>query len=96
MRSDEAREILRDVIKDIKKETYDEIKKYFGSKGVCTRVIEGHSGKKYNVEIQAFWDHKPGMNIRVFISIDDGGWQRIICPITDDFIIAPDGSFIGE
>jgi len=34
--------------------------------------------------------------MRVFISIDDGGWQRIICPITDDFIIAPDGSFIGE
>jgi hypothetical protein len=31
----------------------------------------------------------------VLASIDDGGWSAFI-PLTDDFIIAPDGSFVGE
>jgi hypothetical protein len=29
------------------------------------------------------------------VSIDDGGWRAFL-PWTDSFIIAPDGSFVGE
>jgi hypothetical protein len=28
-------------------------------------------------------------------AIDDGGW-RSFAPLADDFIVAPDGSFVGE
>jgi hypothetical protein len=55
----------------------------------------GVSGTRYQVEITAFWDSgKPG-NLRVLAAIDDGGW-RAFKPLSTDFIMAPDGSFVGE
>jgi len=47
------------------------------------------------VEISAVWDDQPGEAIRVFFSIDDGGW-RAWAPVTKCFIISPGGEFIGE
>ena len=52
-------------------------------------------GTKCCIEISAFWDDQPDADIRVAFAIDDGGW-RSICPVGADFIIAPDGSFVGE
>jgi len=42
-----------------------------------------------------FWDSKKGGDIRVMVAADDGGLRSFI-PQTYDFIMAPDGSFIGE
>ena len=53
------------------------------------------SGTRYQGEVQVFWDDKPEGAIRVMASIDDGGWRAFV-PLTDDFILAPDGTFIGE
>jgi hypothetical protein len=47
------------------------------------------------VEISIHWDDEPDGNIRVVFSIDDGGWRAFI-PVCDGFIIAPDGTFVGE
>ena len=55
----------------------------------------GASGASYQVELQAFWDNKPNGNLRVMVLIDDGGW-RALSPLSEDFIRAPDGSFVGE
>ena len=55
----------------------------------------GPSGVEYQIEIQAFWDYKKGGDVRVLGSIDDGGW-RACFPLTESFIKAPDGSFVGE
>jgi hypothetical protein len=41
------------------------------------------------------WDDRAGGNIRVIASIDDGGLHAF-APLTDSFIKAPDGSFVGE
>jgi hypothetical protein len=60
---------------------------------VAERV--GASGTRYQIEKQAVWDDKPNGNLRVIVSIDDGGW-RAYKPLGEDFIRAPDGSFIGE
>ena len=60
----------------------------------CERV--GVSGAKYQIEIQAFWDDRPGGNIRVMGSVDDGTLLRATMPVSRDFIMAPNGSFIGE
>jgi len=57
--------------------------------------IETPDGLAYQIEIQVFWDDKPGGDIRVGGAVDDGGW-RAYAPLTDDFIISPDGSFVDE
>jgi hypothetical protein len=57
--------------------------------------VKGKSGIEYQVEIVAFWDDKPHGDLRVSGGVDDGGW-RALHPLSDDFIMAPDGSFVGE
>jgi hypothetical protein len=53
------------------------------------------SGSRYQRQIQVFWDNRPDGAIRVMASIDDGGWRAVV-PLTDDFILAPDGTFVDE
>ena len=55
----------------------------------------GPSGVSYQLEVEAVWDDRPGGNLRVFGHIDDRG-LRAVAPLTEDFIMAPDGSFVGE
>jgi hypothetical protein len=55
----------------------------------------GARGITYAVEVEAFWDDRPGGNLRVRAMIDDGG-VRAFRPLVEDFILAPDGSFVGE
>jgi hypothetical protein len=52
-------------------------------------------GSRYQGEVQVLWDDKPDGAIRVMASIDDAGW-RALAPLTADFILAPDGTFVGE
>jgi len=53
------------------------------------------SGVTYQIEMQVFVDDESRQTLRVTGAIDDGGW-RALAPLSDDFILAPDGSFIGE
>ncbi|MEE9392379.1 MAG: hypothetical protein V3W41_07725 [Planctomycetota bacterium] len=56
----------------------------------------GESGARYDLEIEVVWDRKPGAgDLRVLGMIDDGG-IRALLPLSVDFIMAPDGSFVGE
>ncbi|HEV8682923.1 MAG TPA: hypothetical protein VGS09_09135 [Actinomycetota bacterium] len=60
--------------------------------------VSGSSGMTYEIEIESFWDNpRKKTNLRVLVRLDAvvRGWRRRL-KITDDFIIAPDGSFIGE
>jgi hypothetical protein len=58
-------------------------------------VVAAASGVGYQIEFQAFWDDASSGNLRVLGAIDDGGW-RAFAPLSEDFIVAPDGSFVGE
>ena len=60
-----------------------------------TVEIVGSSGTTYQVEAQAWWDDASRTNIRVLLSIDDGSWRSFV-PLSRDFLIAPDGTFVGE
>ena len=60
-----------------------------------TFELEGPTGTKYQVEIQAVWDDRKGGDLRVLGSIDDGGWRSFV-PLTSDFIIGPEGTLVGE
>jgi hypothetical protein len=53
------------------------------------------SGVTYQIEMQVFVDDESRRTLRVMGSIDDGGW-RAFSPLSDSFILSPDGSFVGE
>jgi hypothetical protein len=92
----EARAVGESVLANLRRESYDSLVQRLLDRQE-TREIIGDSGVTYQIEVQAFWDsgkRKPG-NLRVMVNIDDGG-LRAFLPTTTDFIIAPDGSFIGE
>jgi hypothetical protein len=63
--------------------------------GADTEDRIGPSGTTYQIEVEAFWDDEEGGNLRVCVAID-GGEVSAYRPISSDFIIAPDGSFVGE
>jgi hypothetical protein len=54
------------------------------------------SGTKYQIEIQIFFDDiKAKGDLQVLGAIDGGGISSFK-PLCDDFIMSPDGSFVGE
>ena len=53
------------------------------------------SGVHYQIEMQVFVDDVSLQTLRVMGFIDDGGW-RAFSPLSDSFILSPDGSFVGE
>lgn len=59
------------------------------------RELVGSTGATYQVEIDASWDSTQPGDLRVIVAIDDGRW-RAFAPLSVDFIMAPDGSFVGE
>jgi hypothetical protein len=93
MDNDEARGILRSYLDEWRRRTYAELAAEVGH----SRQFEttGQSGTRYQVDVQIRWDDKINGDIRVLGGIDDGGW-RAMFPLTDDFIIGPDGRFVGE
>lgn len=91
----EATRVLDGVVAELRREPYTTlVARYLDESDGRTVVAE--SGVEYQVEVQGLWDRprQPG-NLRVIISIDDGGW-RAFSPLSTDFIVASDGSFVGE
>ena len=91
---EEATRILDEAVAELRREPYETlVARYLNESD--TRVIAAESGVQYQVEVQAFWDGRQPGNLRVIIAIDDGGW-RAFNPLSMDFIVASDGSFVGE
>jgi hypothetical protein len=57
--------------------------------------VDGPSGTTYQVKTHAVWDGKAGGDLRLFVEVDDGGWRAFV-PLSESFIVSPDGSFVGE
>jgi hypothetical protein len=93
----EARAILDEEIGKLRKESYTELCKRRDNKEPEVKEITGKSGTEYCLEIICIWDDPKSSNgnLRVMCCIDDGGWRAFI-PLGDSFIMAPDGSFVGE
>ena len=89
----EASELLHDHLSSWKSRSYQELVDQVGESHQNT--VKGASGTDYQVDVQVVWDGDVHGNIRVIGSIDDGGWRAFV-PLTDAFILAPDGSFVGE
>lgn len=88
-----AKTILADHLRVYRRRSYVELLPLL--RGPETSEFASTGGETYQLEFQAFWDDRKGGNLRVIGSIDDGGF-RVFVPLSDDFIVAPDGSFVGE
>ena len=89
----EAKKILAEQIEQYRKKSHSALSRLIDQPETLTVV--GVSGTKYELEVEALWDHEPGQDLRVIVAIDDGG-LRALSPLTDDFIMRNDGSFAGE
>jgi hypothetical protein len=94
MNTGEARRILDDVIAGLRRDSHETLVARYLHQSE-TRSVVAESGVEYQVEVQAFWDGRRPGNLRVIAAIDDGGW-RAFKPLSADFIVAADGSFVGE
>jgi hypothetical protein len=93
MDSAEAKALLLKESAKYRAKSYAELKALLGRQE--TYEVGSPSGVVYQLEIQAFWDDKPNDVLRVRAAIDDGG-IRAYMPMIEDFLIAPDGTFVGE
>lgn len=94
MDKQEAREILADHMARYRAMSHGELAALIGD--VLVHEATGASGASYTLEFDILWDHEPGGHIRVVGAVDDGGLRSAFSPLTDDFILTPDGDFLGE
>ena len=90
----EARRLAQEWVDDLRRRSYAELRDDFLRKPGCEEITGG-SGIAYQRETEAYWDGPKGGHLRVVVSVDDGGWSSF-CPLTESFIVAPDGSFADE
>jgi hypothetical protein len=89
----EARSLAAARLDELRKLPYPQLKRFLDNSE--THDVVAPSGVTYQVETYAFWDEKNAGHLRVCVAIDDGGWRAFL-PLGKDFIVAPDGSFVGE
>jgi len=89
----EARSILKEHLTRYKEKPYADLLYLLEDQDVFE--VTAPSGARYQLEFQAVWDRKKGGNLHVIGAIDDGG-IRSFFPLADNFILTPDGNFVGE
>ena len=94
MDKQEARSLLTEQLAAYRARSYVDLVALIGHDD-CVE-ISSPLGQRYQLEFGVLWDDKPGGNVRVMLSIDDGTFRAAFRPMTDSFIVAPDGAFIGE
>lgn len=93
MNKAEARRVAYDVAARYRARPRNELLRLLNAQDTFEHVVP--SGSRFQIEVMAAWDDKKGENLRVFVSVDDGGLSAF-SPLTVDFILAPDGRFVGE
>jgi hypothetical protein len=88
-----AHAVLDDRLKVLRQRTFEELVALIGCPDANSAV--GEDGKAYQLETQVFWDRKKGGDIHVIVAVDDGGWSAFK-PLSAGFMMAPDGTFVGE
>lgn len=62
---------------------------------VLTEEIARDSERSWQLEFEVLWDDEPSGNVRVNGTIDDPGLKAFV-PLTESFVKAPSGEFVGE
>ena len=87
MNREEALSLLNAKLDEYRTLNYDQLAGRAGDEEFPEVV--GASGTQYQIEIQIVWDDKPGGDVRVLGSIDDGGWRAFL-PLCDSLLVTPD------
>ena len=95
MNEAEARSILSQELSHYRENSYQELLALALIDSCETVERISPSGTTYQIQMQVVFDDKPRKTLRVMGAIDDGGWRALL-PLGDSFIMAPDGSFVGE
>jgi hypothetical protein len=93
MNETEAKSILTEELSRYRARSYQELLSLIDRSETFEQVSP--SGVTYQIEVQVFFDEEARQTLRVIGTIDDGGW-RALSPLSNDFIMASDGSFVGE
>ncbi len=94
MDKQEAKTLLSDKLAEYRSLSYAELVAKLGDID-CLDVV-GPSGTDYQIEVQFMWDGKADGDVRVMGGIDDGGLLSAFMPLCEDFIVTPNGEFVGE
>jgi len=94
MSNEESAALLEQELAKFRDESYADLVRRMEA-GSLHIDVTGATGRNYQVQIDFFWDDRPGGNLRVAGAVDDSGWRALV-PLCRDFIKAPDGSFVGE
>jgi hypothetical protein len=91
----EATRLADELLAELRAEDFESLERRIGEPE--WRQIDGTDAVTYRAQVQTFWDDvRERRNLRVMVAVDDGSRGFIVRPITRDFIVAPDGSFVGE
>ena len=93
MDTSKARSVLNLQLQPYRSRTYTDLTLLIGS--LEAYEVPNDDGHPYQVEIEVFWDWKPGGDIRVMGAIDDGGWSAF-SPLTEDFLVAAGPDPVGS
>lgn len=93
MIKDEALEIIETCLGKYRQSDYSELILKIGKQEIFEGF--GRDGRKYQIEIDFFFDDEITKNLRVTAMISYS-LVTDFSPIVSDFIIAPNGKFIGE
>ena len=93
MDKNEARAIAEKDLEFYRAMSYEEIARKIGNAASFERVSE--KGEKYQIEFDFFYDGFEETDIRVVGMVSYSLWTDF-SPVSSDFIIAPDGTFVGE
>jgi hypothetical protein len=92
----EAASVAQAIVSELREVPYEQLIDRFLDE-IETREVAAPSGTEYQAEIHAFWD-MPGVqtNLRVIVGVDDGSFRGAFSPVARSFVVAPDGSIVGD
>ena len=94
MNKGEVESILGETLAMYRSRPYAELAAWVSEGRIDIPQMVGPGGTHYNVEVCFFWDDKPNGCVRVMASAGKG--LRVFFPVTESFILSPDGRFIDE
>lgn len=89
MNHQEVENILSSELAALRRRGYAELAKLVNQEK-STKQVVSPSGTMFYVDTMVVWDGPEGGDVRVIAAIDDGG-VRAFVPVSDDFILSPDG-----
>lgn len=89
----EARQVLVAHLGKFRQRSYADLVALMG--GVHVTQVVGPTGAEYQIELEVVWDSpRERTNICVLAAIDDGRLPGALVPVSDSFIVAPDGAIL--